>query len=400
VTEVHPFRASVVRPEWAPRVVSPMHDSLTPVERAKIKAANPDSFLHVTRRAGDPDESEDPAVAAAEGNASLDRLLAADAFLDLADLSIFVDRIDSEGSAHVGIVAEVPVGAFERGDVRGHEDVQPDRVEALSLYLEGVGGSSDPVALMFHPDPEISKMLTEIENEEPILRIDHDPEAVQTVWHVVDPDAQRTIAARLAPEILYVADGHHRVAAAVAASKRMADPSSAAVLCVLYPADELRVLAFHRLVTKPVVWSDAARGLEDRFSLRETPGPEPAHGSFAIRANGRWLRADPLEKVRLPGVAGLDVTRLHDELLPALGIEDVNDPGLEFLPDTVPVQELEARADDSGGALLLLAAPSVDELFEVADRGEIVPPKSTYFVPKPMSGVFLRTSGAGVEKTN
>lgn len=390
MTEIRPFRAAVVRPEWAARVVSPMHDSLTPEERAEIKAANQDSYLHVTSRAGDPGESDDPAVAAAAGTAALERLLGEGAFRELPEPSLFVYRIDAEGSGHTGIVAEVPVEAFKSGDVRGHEDVQPDRVEALSLYLEGVGASSDPVALMFHPDRGLTELFAEIEDEEPMLRIDHEPEVIQRVWRVNDPAAVATITDRLAGEILYVADGHHRVAASIAASERLTDPSGAAVLCVLYPADELRVLAFHRLVAGPV-GRDLRASLEDRFEVENMDAGQAAPGTFAIRVEGGWLRASGRDPARPPGVAGLDVTRLHHEILqPLLGVADAGDPRLEVVPDTVPVDQLAARTDEGGGALFVLAAPAIEELFEVADRGEIVPPKSTYFLPKPMSGLFLR----------
>ena len=389
MTEVRPFRASVVRPEWASRVVSPMHDSLAPEGRAAIKALNPDSFLHVTRRAGDPGETADPAEAAAQGMAELERLLAEGAFREFPDPSLFVYRLESGGSSHTGIVAEVPVGAFERGDVRGHEDVQPDRVDALARYLEGVGVSSDPVALMFAPDAEVALVLEDVVREDPVLEVE--TTTPQTVWRIADPVAQSTIAARLGSAVTYVADGHHRVAASIAASKRLEDPSHAAILCVLYPADQLRVLAFHRLVAGPVDEQALRRGLNERFTVEETQVPQPGPGSFAIRVGGRWLRAVPRDPNRRPGVAGLDVTRLHADLLrPLLGVADAGDARLEVIPEVVPVEKLTARADEERGALFLLAPPSVEELVEVADRDEVAPPKSTYFVPKPMSGVFLR----------
>ena len=393
MTEVRAFRASIVRPEWAARVVSPMHDSLTPEERAQIKTANPDSFLHVTRRAGDPGESDDPRVAASEGTAALDRLLEKGAFRELPEPSLFVYRIEADGSPHTGLVADVPVEAFKSGDVRGHEDVEPERVEALSLYLEGVGTSSDPVALMFRPNHEVRRLFEEVERHEPIVRIGRDS-TLQSVWRVDDPETLETITARLASEVMYVADGHHRVAASIAASERTEDPSRAAVLCVLYPADELRVLAFHRRVVGPLDTRAFRAGLKERFMVEDTDESRPAQGSIGIRIDRRWVRASPRSSGRPPGVAGLDVTRLHQELLqPVLGIADIGDPRLEVVPDTVPVDELAARADEDGGALFTLAAPAIDEVLEVADRGEIVPPKSTYFLPKPMSGVFLRVVG-------
>lgn len=370
-----------------------MHDSLTAQERAAIKASNPDSFLHVTRRAGDPGETSDPVDAATQGQAALDRLMAEGAFREIDEPSLLAYRLEEEGSSHTGFVAEVPVGAFERREVRGHEDVQPERVEALARSLEGVGAGSDPVALVFMPDALTTRSFRRITEGEQLLRIEQ-PELIQTVWRV-DDDAARALSESFASTNMYVADGHHRVAASIVASKRMPDPARVGILCVVFPSDQLRILSFHRLVTGPVDEDDLISRMRQRWSVVAIGEPAPRPGAIEIRLGGRWLRAapnDPGQKPgRKPGVAGLDVTRLHVEILePLLGVKDAGDPRLELVPEVVPVGDLVSRADGTGGALFLLSPPGVDELIEVADRGEVVPPKTTYFSPKPRSGVFLR----------
>ena len=391
MTAVLPFPALIVRRDWAARVVSPMHDALTPEERAAIRAANPDSYLHVTRRADDPDAIGGPDTLAAEGRAALARLLEADVFDPFPKAGCFVYRLAALGHVQTGVVAEVPVSAFESGDVRGHEDVDPARVEALRLHLEGVPARSDPVAIMHRPDPEVSGVIKGVADGEPVVRIGSTEDVEQTVWRLAEAEGMESVTAGLAEQVLYVADGHHRVAATIAAWERAGRPGEAGILCVLFPTDEVQVLGFHRLVHGPIDFPALRRALDERFTLEGIERPDPAPGSVDVYLEGRWFRAIPRDPFRPPGAAGLDVARLQDAVLgPMLGVQASGDPRLEFASDLESPDELARRCDAAGGALFLLHPPSVEELMDIADRGDTVVPKSTYFHPKPRSGVFLR----------
>jgi uncharacterized protein (DUF1015 family) len=391
VTTVRPFPGLVVRQDWASRVVSPMHDALAPEERAAIRAANPDSYLHVTRRTDDPDSNGGPDALATESRAALNRLLEAGAFRSFPRAGCFVYRLAASGHIQTGVVAEVPVAAFESGDVRGHEDVDPGRVEALELHLEGVPARSDPVAIMHRPHPEVSGVIKGVVDREPVVRIGSPDDLEQIVWHLEETEGLGAVTAGLAEQILYVADGHHRVAASIAAWERAGRPPGAGILCVLFPTDELQVLAFHRLINGPIDPMALRRALDERFVLDEIVRPDPSPGSFDVYLEGRWSRAMRRDPSRPEGAAGLDVARLQDEVLgPMLGVHAFGDPRLEYTSDLVPRDELVTRCDAAGGVLFLLHPPSVDELMDVADRGDTVVPKSTYFHPKPRSGVFLR----------
>jgi uncharacterized protein (DUF1015 family) len=391
VTVVRPFPGLVVRQDWAQRVVSSMHDALEPEERAAIRAENPDSYLHVTLRTDDPDATGGPDDVAAEARAALSRLLEADAFRSFPEPGCFAYRLAAAGHVQTGVVAEVPVAAFESGDVRGHEDVDPARVEALRLHFEGVPARSDPVAIMYRPTSEIAAAMKAVVDDDPVVRIGSPDDLEQTVWRLAEDEGLRTIAAGLAEQILYVADGHHRVAASIEAWKRAGAPREAGILCALFPTDELRVIAFHRLVQGPIDGRALRRALDEAFVLEDIGRPDPASGSIDVYLEGGWFRAMPRDPFRPTGAAGLDVARLQDAVLgPMLGVQASGDPRLEFASGLVPPDELARRCDESGGALFLLHPPSLDELMEVADRGDTVVPKSTYFHPKPRSGVFLR----------
>jgi uncharacterized protein (DUF1015 family) len=368
-----------------------MHDALAPEERAAIRAANPDSYLHVTRRTDDPDATGGPDTLSAEGRAALDRLLEAGAFRPFPEAGCFAYRLAALGHIQTGVVAEVPVAAFESGDVRGHEDVDPARVEALRLHLEGVPARSDPVAIMHRPDPEIAGAIKGIVDGAPVVRIGSPDDVEQTVWRLAEAEGMEAVMAGLAEQVLYVADGHHRVAASLAAWERAGRPPGAGILCVLFPTDELQVIAFHRLVHGPIDRRALRRALDERFVLDGIARPDPVPGSIDVYLEGQWFRAMPRDSSRPSGAAGLDVARLQDEVLgPMLGVQAFGDPRLEFASDLVPTDELAKRCDAGGGAMFLLHPPSVDELMDVADRGDVVVPKSTYFHPKPRSGVILR----------
>lgn len=391
MTAVRAFPSFVVRQDWASRVVSPMHDALSPDERAAIRAANPDSYLHITRRTDDPDATGDPDTLAAEGRSALARLLDADAFRPFPEAGCFVYRLAALSHVQTGVVAEVPVAAFASDDVRGHEDVDPARVEALRLHLEAVPARSDPVAIMHRPHPEVVRAIKGIVDEEPVVRIGSPDDVEQTVWRLAEAEGLEAITAGLAEQVLYVADGHHRVAASIEAWERASRPPDAGILCVLFPTDELQVLGFHRLVHGPIDVPALRRALDERFVLEDIERPDPAPGSIDVYLEGRWVRAVPRDSSRQSGAAGLDVARLQDAVLgPMLGVQAFGDPRLEFASDLESADELARRCDAAGGALFLLHPPSVDELMEVADRGDTVVPKSTYFHPKPRSGVFLR----------
>jgi uncharacterized protein (DUF1015 family) len=391
VTEIRAFPAHVVRPGWAARVVSPMHDALRPEQRESIRRSNPDSYLHVTMRQDDPDGGGDPDKIATRSMAALSRLLDAGAFRSFDEPSIYAYRLRAEDHIQTGLVVEVPVAAFAAGEVRLHENVQPARVSALQRHLEAVPARSDPVALMHRPSADLTDIVSAVTDAEPVLQIEPDPDVAQSVWRITDPDVIAGIGAALAAEVLYVADGHHRVGASVAAWKDHGRPDHGAILCVVFPTDQLEIRAFHRLVRGPVDARALRAGLADGFALEVLEGPAPERGAIDVYVGGEWLRALPRDPGRHEGAEAFDVASLHRDILgPLLGLADPADARIEYVSDLEPVEGLARRADADDGAAFALAPPPVVELLDVADRGEVVAPKSTYFHPKPRSGVFVR----------
>jgi uncharacterized protein (DUF1015 family) len=393
VSTLRPFPARLVRARWAEHVVSPMHDALSREERAAIMAERPYSWLHVART---PDDAEDDrevdARALDEANAAaLHRLLDAGVFEADAEPAIYVYRLRTADHEQTGIVGDVPTEAFVDGRVLGHEGVQPERVDALELHLRRLGARSTLVALAFRADDEIRKLIDEATEETPI-RSFRTGDLEQTVWRLDDPDAVARIIEHLDRETLYITDGHHRAAASVALWQRSGRPAGGGVPSVLFPHGELRMLAFHRRIVGPLsIGVEELLGrLRERFEVDEGHPSGEERGVFGLYVDGRWFRIR-IGEADAGGVDALDVTRLHHEILePIFGLGEVGDPRLEAVSDAVPLEELTRRVDEDRGAAFTLMPPTFEQFFAVADRGEQMPAKATYFDPKPQSGLFVR----------
>ena len=388
---LEPFPARIVRPEWAEHVVSPMHDSLTAEERAAIMAERPYSWLHVSRTPEDlPDGGNEAALVEVE-SAALRRLLDAGVYEDFPQPALYVYRLRSTEHRQTGIVGEVAHEAFVGGRVLGHEGVQPERVEALEAHLEGVGAVSTLVALMFRADDDLRKIV-EAATEEPPLRSFGHEDLEQTVWRIDDPEAIDRIRERLDRQTLYITDGHHRAKASVDLWERAGRPKDGGVPSVLFPDEELRMLAFHRRVVGPLTMGldDLLAALAARVSVQAGAPDREEPGAFGLYVGGRWFRLVLRPDGSGGGVGALDVTRLHRELLePIFGFGDSGDPRLEFVSAAVPNEELMRRVEEDGGAAFTLVAPTFEQFVEVADRGEQMPAKATFFEPKPRAGLFL-----------
>ncbi len=384
--------AHVVSPQWATRVVSPLHDVLSEAERRAILADNPDSYLHVTSDPLALPEATNNSAAESVQAKALRRLLDLGAYTPVPEPALFVYRLTERGRAHTGVIASVAVEGFGNGRVLGHEDVQPERVSALVRHYERVPKRSELVAL-FHPvDLVVAELTARVTAGPPILDFTDASGVVQSVWRAGDAEASG-LARQLGEQRLYIADGHHRVAAAIRSAEQGAGSSPGEVLCALYPQDEVELHAFHRRVRGPVDVRSLIERLAACFHVTLTGGPggrpSLAPGALGLYAAGRWYLLRPREQRTLPGVAGLDVTMLDDLVLrPLLGITH-GDPRLQFIPDLRDLGPTTRECEADSGVLFTLHAPSIEDLIRVAERDEVMSTKTTYVQPKPRTGIFL-----------
>jgi uncharacterized protein (DUF1015 family) len=389
MTLVRPVRGRLVTLQWATRVVSPLHDVLTDSERRAVLADNPDSYLHVTSDPLALPGTLDDAPAYAAQARALRRLLDQGAYRCLPEPSVFVYRMREDGAEHTGVVASVDLAGFADGRVLGHERVQPARVESLVGHYERVAMRSELVALFHRAEPAVTELTNRVCQDPALLRFTDAGGIEQWVWRA-GPEDSAALVRRLDRHRHYIADGHHRVAAALRCWERDGRPRDSSVLCALYPQDQITLHAFNRRVRGAVAVPELLDALESGFDVRRAAGPDVPPGSIGLYAAGRWQLLTPREQRRLTGVAGLDITMLEDHVLrPLIGIQD-GDPRLEFLPELRDLETTLRACNDDGGVLFTLHAPRVEDLISVAEQREVMSAKTTYVKPKPRTGIFLQ----------
>ena len=389
MTLVSPVRARLVSPAWAARVVSPLHDVLAEAERRAVMASNPDSYLHVTSDPTAPGVQAPGEVQAAAQR----RLLELGAYDCAPEPRVFVYRMSERTGdgvrEHTGVVAAVGMAGFADGRVLGHEQVQSARVEGLVRHFAQVPMRSELVALFHRGAPDVGALTARVCEGGPALEVTDAGGIEQKVWRA-GPEESEALARRLSEHRHYIADGHHRVAAALRAWEAEGRPAGASVLCAIYPQDQLSLHAFHRRVRGPLDVPGLLDAVTAHVDVRPAEGPEVVHGSVGLYAAGAWRVLTPSVPERPEGVAGLDVSLLEERVLrPLLGIAG-DDPRLEFVPDVNELAPTLKACDEDGGVLFTLHAPALDDLVSVAERGEVMSAKTTYVRPKPRTGVFLR----------
>ena len=425
MVELRPFRALRPTPALADRVAAPPYDVVDVAEARALAEGNPDSFLHVSRPeidlpdpAGPGSDADADAVHRA-GRAALDAMVARGVLVPEAEASYAVYRQHRGDHVQTGIVGCACVTDYLSGAIRTHEHTRPDKEDDRVRHIEALGAHDEPVFLFAAPDDPgwapIADVIREVVAEPPLfdLTLDGlDGTTRHVLWPVTAWARTSTLEAGFAKlPLLYVADGHHRSAAAarVAASFTARAQSSASGAAtpevevfpvVVFPGQELQILAYHRVVsdlgplTVSTLLTAAAEGFDVEPLGPHPPGPGPARQhEFWMYCPGTWYR---LTARVLPSagdaVAALDVSLLHDRLLgPLLGIADPRtDRRIGFVGGVRGLPELERLVDTGQWAVAFALHPtSVTELVDVAASGQVMPPKSTWFEPKLRSGLFV-----------
>jgi uncharacterized protein (DUF1015 family) len=308
--------------------------------------------------------------------------------------ALYVYRQSTAHGEHVGIVCDVMPEAFLDGRVLGHESVQPDRVDRLARYLETRPQRVELVSTLHRAGPVVRATLARAPALPPVRDVAGPDGSRHTLWRIPEGPEADELCRELGAATHYIADGHHRVAATLevwahagpAQSPGVQRPGvqRRGVLCVAYPLDGLWLASFDRRVAGPVDSALVRALLEASFDVRPAGDAREALASgIAVSLDRRWYVAR-YSGERPPGSAGLDVSLLHDRVLDRLPA------GTEVEPTRASIEILLAACDADGGVLFALPAPELDTLIAIADAGEVVPAKSTFFSPKPGSGIFLR----------
>jgi uncharacterized protein (DUF1015 family) len=298
-----------------------------------------------------------------------------------------------------GLVACASVEEYDRDVIKKHEKTRADKEDDRVRHVDTLSAHDEPVFLTYRAVAEIDRAVDEVKRAAPEYDL-VTPDGVGHQLWVVPPRAGERIAAlfRGVPA-LYVADGHHRSAAAsrVHARRRGQPGEHGAFLAVVFPHDQMQILAYNRLVRDPARRAPDALLAELRQVLDLEPVTEPrpdAPLSFGIFVGGRWWRgrARPGSWDAADPVASLDCSIVQDRILaPIFGVKDPRtSKDVDFVGGIRGPEELERRVREEGWSLALHLFPTrIEQLIAVSDAGKLMPPKSTWFEPKLRSGLFV-----------
>ena len=306
-----------------------------------------------------------------------------------------------------GVVGCCHYEEYYSGKIKKHELTRTAKENDRVQHVDSLNANAEPVFFSYRSNEEIDQFLVEILLETPEYNFVADDEIKHELWVVKDPDQISTLE-ELFKKIptLYVADGHHRTAAAarVGQNRKMNNLSHTGAeeynlfMAVLFSDQELKIYDYNRVVMDLNGISDDEflEKLKERFvfnKISSEPLRPLAKGDFSVYLNNTWhsFSFNPKESLSDP-IANLDVSKLSDFLLePVLNIVDQrNDHRIDFVGGIRGLEELEKRVDSGEMAVAFALYPvTMEELLSVADAGEIMPPKSTWFEPKLRSGLFV-----------
>jgi len=408
---IKPFAALRPAPELAARVAALPYDVVDTREAREIVARNPYSFLRVDRAEVDLEpgiDPHDPRVYQ-KVRENLDRMLAAGVFLRDREENFYIYRLALGEHRQVGLVACAAVDDYLNNTIKKHEHTRPDKEQDRVRHIEACRAHTGPIFLTYRARAEIDALISRWLHDHPPVYDFTGPGGVQhTVWVVDDGAARGQLAAALAAvDSFYIADGHHRCAAAarVALRRRERDPNYTGkeeynyFLAVLFPHNQLQILDYNRVVRdlNGLTPEEFKEKVAEKFYLEEwkQAGPcRPAErGTFGMYLEGCWYRLRIREELLtgLDLVARLDVSLLQDHILgPILGIKDPRtDVRIDFVGGSRGLEELAARVRGGMAVAFSLYPTGIADVMAIADQNRVMPPKSTWFEPKLLSGLFL-----------
>ncbi len=408
---VRPFRALRPKSELAAHIAAPPYDVVSLDEARKIADGNPHCFLRVGRAELELADGVDPysEKVYAHGAAKLRGMIKDGVMLQEEQPLFGVYRQRWGNHQQTGLVALASVEEYDRGVIKKHELTRPVKENDRVRIIEAHESQSGPVLLFFRRTDKFRDWLKEVTTTVPDSQFIAEDGVEHTIWSLRDPVAiQKIIDDFQGVEALYIADGHHRSAAASRVRAVRAKGHDGAshshedgFLSVIFAHDELQILPYNRVVRDlhghtPKQFFEAV-ALHYDLQATSHPGQAPEAG-FDMYLEGQWHRATPKftpaqqEAMKQDPVSALAVSVLTERVLdPLLGIKDQrSDPRIDFVGGVRPPKELAAKVESGEWAVAFWLYPTtVEELMAVSDAERIMPPKSTWFEPKLRDGLFV-----------
>ena len=406
---IKPFKGVRPKKELAEKVAALPYDVMNTEEAIQMAAGNEVSFLHISRPEIDLPKGTDihSDQVYTRGHENLQSFMAREVLLQDASERYYIYRQKMAGITQTGLVVCAGVDDYQSGAIKKHELTRADKEEDRVRHIDALNANDEPVFYTYRNDPVITKAIEQVTTEEPLYNFVTDDGVSHTLWSVADSAQIQMLTERFAAiPTLYVADGHHRSAAAsrVRDLRKSANPKHNGkeeynfFLTVIFPDNEMTIMPYNRVVRDLNGRSVAefmAR-VAERFEVTPIPAalsPIRRH-QFGMYLAGKWYELVAREDYFAAddAVAAMDVSILQDNLLsPVLGVRNPRtDQRIHFVGGIRGVAELEREVNSGEYQVAFSLYPtSIEELMSLADEDKIMPPKSTWFEPKLRSGLFV-----------
>jgi uncharacterized protein (DUF1015 family) len=409
MADIKPFMAYRPVADKVDKIAALPYDVYSSKEAREIVEKNPDSFLAIDRPETFFEEGHDmyaPEVYEKAGEELWDRVNRGD-FVQDEKKCYYIYELTMNGRSQTGIVAISSIDDYLNNVIKKHENTREDKEIDRINHVYNCNAQTGPIFLCYRENATISQIIERVKAvDEPVYDFVSDDGVGQRVW-VMDDEDENNMICRVFTTIdeIYIADGHHRCASAVKVGLKKRAENEGKLkgkrqydyfLSVLFPDSELMIMDYNRVVKdlnglEPDAFMDK---LSEKFDISEAKEPvHPANkGEFGMYLDKKWyLMKAHGDILSDDAVEGLDVSVLQNEVLgPILGIGDPRtDKRIDFVGGIRGLSELEKRANSDMRLAFSMHPTSISELFNVADAGLLMPPKSTWFEPKLLSGLFI-----------
>ncbi len=402
---IKPFKALRPQPQFAKQVASRPYDVLNSAE-AKIEAqGNTHSFLYITKSEISLDESTDihaqEVYDAAKEN--LTAFIKREVLFRENKECYYIYQLIMNGKTQTGLVCVSSVDDYENNIIKKHEFTRPEKEQDRINHIKTTGAQTGNVFLAYRNNDNIDAVIEKWKNSRsPVYDFIADDQIQHSIWIVNDSDVISQITTLFEEQVpcTYIADGHHRAASAAKVRKALgneATEGSNYFLTTLFPSNQLHIMDYNRVVKdlNGLTEAEFLEKLSVHFSIepkeKEIVKPAALH-EFGVYTNGNWYKLNAKEGAYSTDPIGiLDVTILSNLILDEiLGIKDQRtDKRVDFVGGIRGLQELEKRVDSGEMAAAFSLYPvTINQLFDIADSGNVMPPKSTWFEPKLRDGLL------------
>jgi uncharacterized protein (DUF1015 family) len=395
---VNPFKALRPQPEFAPKVASKPYDVLNSAE-AKVEArGNPHSFLHITKSEIDLPEKTDihSADVYERAKQNLHAFIQRGVLFREDKDCFYIYQLIMDGRSQTGLVGVSAIDDYEKDIIKKHEYTRPEKEQDRINHIKTTRAQTGNVFLAYRNVPEIDELISKWKSShDPVYDFTAEDKVSHAIW-VINSDQVNNALRKLFKEKVpatYIADGHHRAASA-AKVRLMIEENY--FLTTLFPANELRIMDYNRVVRdlnglQPSDFIEKLKADFDVAEVKEPFSPGKLH-DFGMYLKNKWYRLTAKENTYSTDPIGvLDVTILSNNVLDKiLGIKDQRtDKRIDFVGGIRGLQELEKRVNSGEMAVAFSLHPvSIEQLFNIADSGNVMPPKSTWFEPKLRDGLL------------